>query len=75
MIDATSISPSVAFIPARIQALNRSAPPRSAKEKPAEKVSFEQFKLSIRQDNSLSNFVPMKLFDEAASPSRSTTIR
>lgn len=36
----------------------------SAKEKPAEKVSFEQFKLGIRQDNSLSGFVPMPLFDE-----------
>ena len=37
---------------------------RKVKEKPSEKPAFEQFKLGIRQDNSLSRFVPMTLFDE-----------
>lgn len=35
-----------------------------AKESPTERASFEQFKLGIRQDNSLSPFVDMKVFDE-----------
>lgn len=37
---------------------------KRAKEIPAERAAFEQFKLGIRQDNSLSTFVPMDVFDK-----------
>lgn len=37
---------------------------REAKERPADRAAFEQFYLGIRQDNSLSPFVAMPVFDE-----------
>lgn len=37
---------------------------REAKERPADQAAFEQFFLGIRQDNSLSPFVPMHVFDQ-----------
>jgi phage terminase large subunit-like protein len=37
---------------------------REAKERPADRAAFEQFYLGIRQDNSLSPFVDMRVFDE-----------
>ena len=41
---------------------------REAQERPGERGSFEQFYLGIRQDNSLSPFVDMRVFDEGARP-------
>jgi len=35
-----------------------------AQESPSERASFEQFKLGIRQDNSLSGFIPMSIIDD-----------
>jgi phage terminase large subunit-like protein len=37
---------------------------REARERPADRAAFEQFFLGIRQDNSLSTFVPMDVFDK-----------
>ena len=36
---------------------------REAKERPSDRAAFDQFFLGIRQDNSLSPFVDMKVFD------------
>lgn len=40
---------------------------REAKERPADRAAFEQFYLGIRQDNSLSPFVDMRVLDEGRS--------
>ena len=40
---------------------------REAAERPSDRAAFEQFFLGIRQDNSLSTFVPMDIFDEGKS--------
>ena len=37
---------------------------QEAKERPAERAAFEQFFLGIRQDNSLSGFIPMRIVDK-----------
>ena len=37
---------------------------REAKERPADRAAFQQFYLGIRQDNSLSPFVDMNVFDK-----------
>lgn len=37
---------------------------REAKERPSDRAAFDQFFLGIRQDNSLSTFVPMDVFDK-----------
>lgn len=37
-----------------------------AKERPSDRAAFEQFFLGIRQDNSLSPFVDMRVYDEGA---------
>jgi phage terminase large subunit-like protein len=37
---------------------------QEARERPADRAAFEQFYLGIRQDNSLSPFVDMNVFDE-----------
>lgn len=37
---------------------------REAKERPGDRAAFDQFFLGIRQDNSLSPFVDMRVFDE-----------
>ena len=41
---------------------------REAKERPADRAAFQQFYLGIRQDNSLSPFVDMHIFDEGKTP-------
>lgn len=40
---------------------------REAAERPSDRAAFEQFYLGIRQDNSLSPFVDMRIFDEGHS--------
>ncbi|MDR7147050.1 phage terminase large subunit-like protein [Rhizobium sp. BE258] len=39
-----------------------------AKERPSDRAAFEQFFLGIRQDNSLSPFVEMRIYDEGFRP-------
>jgi phage terminase large subunit-like protein len=41
---------------------------REAKERPADQAAFEQFFLGIRQDNSLSPFVEMQVFERGRQP-------
>ncbi|OCJ05259.1 terminase [Rhizobium sp. AC44/96] len=41
---------------------------REAKERPSDRIAFQQFHLNIWQDNSLSPFVDMSVYDEGAAP-------